>query len=398
MDNITYNSIKNELLDVINGRLNDFNIEISDKIESFKNEMTELFNNRIIDYATTSNHNFDEAKNKIDETLNIIKSDFDKSISKFDKASEILNFGNLNINSDSIISLFSAQTISDNAIKQLSGSVFTIKDNIKKIENKQDDFIFNLSGVSFNSGFTLDFSGSMMTTLQDELNKTFNSRFETLNKQISGFTGQITNFDNKLNGFDGKITEFNKTLGEVDGKITSFEGTLGGVDGKITNFEETLNGFDGQITEFNETLSGVNGKITNFESTLSEFDAIGDDIEQVKSSMNELNGKITNFESTLSGINTSIETVNNDISGLTRQINNFESDIENVKFGINTLSGRMDNFITSGYLEDKKFICKDNLNDFDIVTDESLTNTLSGYTTTEQVTGMIKFHIPDSLG
>lgn len=268
MDNITYNSIKNELLDVINSRLNDFNIEMTNKIESFKNDMTELFNNRIIDYATTSNHNFDEAKSKIDETLNIIKSDFDKSISKFDKASEILNFGNLNINSDSIISLFSAQTNSDNAIKQLSGSVFTIKDNIKKIENKQDDFIFNLSGVLFNSGFTLDFSGSMMTILRNEMNSLYESNY-------------------------------------------------GNINSRLNNFENTLSGFGG----------------------------------------------------TLSGINTSI----------------------------NTLSGRMDNFITSGYLEDKKFICEDNLNKFDIVTDESLTKTLSGYTTTEQVTGMIKFHIPDSL-
>ena len=317
MDNITYNSIKNELLDVINSRLNDFNIEMTNKIESFKNDMTELFNNRIIDYATTSNHNFDEAKSKIDETLNIIKSDFDKSISKFDKASEILNFGNLNINSDSIISLFSAQTNSDNAIKQLSGSVFTIKDNIKKIENKQDDFIFNLSGVSFNSGFTLDFSGSMMTILRDEMNSLYES-----------------NYDN--------------------------------IDSRLNNFEARLSGFGGTLKEFNGTLSGFDGKITNFEDTLS-------------------------------GINTSIETVNNDISGLTRQINSFESDIKNVKTGINTLSGRMDNFITSGYLEDKKFICEDNLNNFDIVTDESLTKTLSGYTTTDQVAGMIKFHIPDSL-
>lgn len=376
MDNITYNSIKNELLDVVNGRLNDFNTEMTNKIESFKNEMIELFNSRIINYATTSNHNFDDAKRKIDETLNTIKSDFDKSISKFDKASEILNFGNLNINSDSIISLFSAQTNSDNAIKQLSGSVFTIKDNIKKIESKQDDFIFNLSGVSFNSGFTLDFSGSMMTILRDEMNSLYESNYD--------------NIDSRLNNFEARLSGFGGTLKEFNGKFEEFDGTLGEFDGKITNFEDTLSGFSG-------TLSGFDGK---FE----EFDTIGDDIKQVKSDMGKLNGQITEFgkelegfNEALSGINTSIETVNNDISGLTRQVNNFESDIKNVKTNINTLSGRMDNFITSGYLEDKKFICEDNLNKFDIVTDESLTKTLSGYTTTEQVTGMIKFHIPDSL-
>lgn len=362
MDNITYNSIKNELLDIVNGRLNDFNTEMTNKIESFKNEMTELFNNRIINYATTSNHNFDDAKRKIDETLNTIKSDFDKSISKFDKASEILNFGNLNINSDSIISLFSAQTNSDNAIKQLSGSVFTIKDNIKKIENKQDDFIFNLSGVSFNSGFTLDFSGSMMTILRDEMNSLYESNYDNIDSRLNNFEARLSGFGGTLNDFDGKFEEFNN---------------------KITNFDDKFEEFNGKF---------------------EEFDTIGDDIKQVKSDMGKLNGQITEFSEelegfneALSGINTSIETVNNDISGLTRQINSFESDIKNVKTGINTLSGRMDNFITSGYLEDKKFICEDNLNNFDIVTDESLTKTLSGYTTTEQVTGMIKFHIPDSL-
>ena len=100
------------------------------------------------------------------------------------------------------------------------------------------------------------------------------------------------------------------------------------------------------------------------------------DIKQVKSDMNELNGQITEFGKEL-------EEFNVELDGFEGQISEF--------------SGRMDNFITSGYLEDKKFICEDNLNNFDIVTDESLTKTLSGYTTTEQVTGMIKFHIPDSL-
>ena len=103
------------------------------------NDLRELLNkanNQVINSINLSKQANEETLNKISMLKSDMTKKFNKSIEKLDKATKVLELDDNNINADSLKTLFTTVSKTNDWVGSVSGDIKTISREFKDIENK----------------------------------------------------------------------------------------------------------------------------------------------------------------------------------------------------------------------------------------------------------------------